>query len=42
MDAALNVCKGLSHAQYLFNPAAPETKEVLKDIAAFFDKRLAK
>ncbi len=41
VDAVLNVYEGLSHAQYLFNPAAPETEEVFKDIAAFFDKRLA-
>ena len=42
VDAVLNVYEGLSHAQYLFNPAAPETKEVFEDIAAFFDKHLAK
>ncbi len=41
VDAVLNVYEGLSHAQYLFDPAAPETKEVFGDIAAFFDKRLA-
>ena len=41
VDAALNVYEGLSHAQYLFNPAAPETEEVFEDIAAFFDKHLA-
>ena len=41
VDAALDVYEGLSHAQYLFNPAAPETEEVFKDITAFFDKHLA-
>ncbi len=41
VDAVLNVYEGLSHAQYLFDPAAPETKEVFGDIAAFFDKHLA-
>lgn len=41
VDAVLNVYEGLSHAQYLVNPAAPETAEVFKDIAAFFDKHLA-
>jgi len=41
VDAVLNVYEGLSHAQYLVDPAAPETKEVFGDIAAFFDKHLA-
>lgn len=41
VDAVLNVYEGLSHAQYLFDPAAPETKEVFGDIAAFFDRHLA-
>ena len=40
VDAVLNVYEGFSHAQYLFDPAAPETKEVFEDIAAFFDKHL--
>ncbi len=42
VDAQLHVYEGLSHAQYLFNPVAPETKEVFTEIAAFFDKHLAK
>ena len=42
VDAVLNVYEGLSHAQYLFDPAAPETKEVFADIAAFFDGHLAR
>ncbi len=41
VEADLNVYEGLSHAQYLFDPAAPETKEVFGDIARFFDKHLA-
>ncbi len=41
VEADLNVYEGLSHAQYLFDPAAPETKEVFGDITAFFDKHLA-
>jgi len=41
VEADLNVYEGLSHAQYLFDPAAPETKEVFGDIAAFFDRHLA-
>lgn len=40
VEAVLNVYEGLSHAQYLFDPQAPETKEVFGDIAAFFDKHL--
>lgn len=42
VEAALNVYEGLSHAQYLFDPQAPETKEVFEDITAFFDKHLAR
>ena len=41
VEAVLNVYEGFSHAQYLFDPAAPETKEVFGDIAAFLDKHLA-
>jgi len=41
VEADLNVYEGFSHAQYLFDPAAPETKEVFGDIAAFFDRHLA-
>ena len=40
VPAVLNVYEGLSHAQYLFDPAAPETKEVFTDIATFFDQHL--
>ncbi len=41
VEAVLNVYEGLSHAQYLFDPTAPETREVFGDIAVFFDKYLA-
>jgi monoterpene epsilon-lactone hydrolase len=42
VEADLNVYEGQSHAQYLFNPDAPETKEAFTDIANFFDKHLGK
>ena len=41
VDAALHVYEGQSHAQYLFNEAAPETREAFGEIADFFDRRLA-
>ena len=40
--ADLNVYEGQSHAQYGFNPDAPETKEAFTDIATFFDKYLGR
>ena len=42
VEAALQVFEGMSHAQYNFDPYAPETKEVFTEIAAFFDKHLGK
>ena len=42
VEADLNVYEGQSHAQYLFNPDAPETREVFTDIANFFDKHMGK
>ena len=30
----------MSHAQYLFNADAPETKEAFGEITAFFDRHL--
>ena len=42
VDASLHVFEGQSHAQYLFDEAAPETKEAFDEIAAFFDARLAR
>jgi epsilon-lactone hydrolase len=40
VEAILQVYEGQAHAQYLFNEAAPETKEVFGEIAAFFRKHL--
>ena len=42
VEADLQVFEGMSHAQYNFDPDAPETKEVFTEIAAFFDKHLGK
>ena len=41
VDAALHVYEGQSHAQYMFNERAPETREAFGEIADFFDRRLA-
>jgi len=40
VEAILQVYEGQAHAQYLFNEAAPETKEVFGEIAVFFKKHL--
>ena len=40
--ADLHVFEGQSHAQYAGDPAAPETKEHFGELAAFFDKYLAR
>jgi acetyl esterase/lipase len=40
VEADLNVYEGQSHAQYGFDPSAPETKEAFTDIANFFDRHL--
>jgi epsilon-lactone hydrolase len=42
VEAELQVYEGMSHAQYNFDPYAPETKEVFSEIARFFDKHLGK
>lgn len=42
VEADLQVFEGMSHAQYNFDPDAPETKEVFTEIARFFDKHLGK
>jgi len=42
VEAELQVFEGFSHAQYLFDPTAAETRTVFTEIAAFFDKHLAK
>jgi epsilon-lactone hydrolase len=42
VEAELQVFEGMSHAQYNFDPYAPETKETFSEIARFFDKHLGK
>ena len=42
IEAKLIVFEGLSHAQYLFDPAMPESKEHFAELAAFFDRHLQK
>ena len=39
---SLQVYEGQSHAHYLRDDTAPETKEVFAEIAAFFDKHMKK
>jgi len=40
--ADLLVCEGLSHAQYLFNPDAPESQQHFAEVGAFLDRYLEK
>lgn len=42
VDAMLQVFEGQSHAHYLFDDSAPETREVFAEIAGFFDRHLAR
>ena len=42
VEAELNVYEGQSHAQYMGNIDAPETREAFTDIARFFDAHLGK
>ncbi|HET6305879.1 MAG TPA: alpha/beta hydrolase [Rhodopila sp.] len=42
VDASLQVFEGESHAQYMFDDTAPETKEAFGEIASFFDKHLGR
>ena len=42
VDAELQVFEGQSHAQYLADPTAPETREYLAELTRFFDKHLGK
>jgi monoterpene epsilon-lactone hydrolase len=42
IEAALHVYEGQSHAHYLRDDSAPETKEVFAEIATFFDKHIKK
>lgn len=41
-DAVLQVFEGQSHAHYLRDDTAPETKEAFQEIAAFFDRHMKK
>jgi epsilon-lactone hydrolase len=42
IEAELIVFEGLSHAQYLFDPAMPESKDHFTELTAFFDRHLEK
>ena len=42
IEAILQVYEGQSHAHYLRDDTAPETREVFEEIARFFDKHLAR
>jgi len=42
VEAVLQVFEGQSHAHYLYNVTAPETKEAFEEIARFFDRHLGK
>jgi acetyl esterase/lipase len=41
VEAQLEVYEGQSHAQYIPDPSAPETKEAFDEITKFFDRHLA-
>ncbi len=40
IETSLQIAEGLSHAQYLFAPQAPETKLLFAEIGRFFDRHL--
>jgi epsilon-lactone hydrolase len=42
VEAFLQVFEGQSHAHYLFDDSAPETKEAFAEISDFFDKHMAR
>ncbi|PYR55541.1 MAG: alpha/beta hydrolase [Acidobacteria bacterium] len=42
VDAELQVYEGQSHAHYMRDSSAPETKEAFEEIARFFDRHLGK
>jgi epsilon-lactone hydrolase len=42
VEAGLQVYEGMADAQYIFDPYAPETKEVFTEIARFFAAHLGK
>jgi acetyl esterase/lipase len=41
VEAQLEVYEGQSHAQYIPDPSAPETKEAFRELTTFFDVHLA-
>jgi acetyl esterase/lipase len=42
VEATLQVYEGMSHAHYIRDDTAPETREVFEEISSFFDKHLGK
>jgi monoterpene epsilon-lactone hydrolase len=42
VEALLEVYEAQSHAQFMRDPSAPETKEAFEEIAQFFDKHLGR
>jgi epsilon-lactone hydrolase len=42
VEAYLQIFEGQSHAHYLFEDSAPESKEAFAEISDFFDKHMAK
>jgi epsilon-lactone hydrolase len=42
VEAELQVFEGQSHAQYMRDPNAPETKEYFAEVTRFFDRHLGK
>ena len=42
VEASLQVFEGQSHGQYMRDDTAPETREAFDEIAAFFDRHLAR
>lgn len=42
VEASLQVFEGQSHAHYLFDDSAPETKEAFTEISHFFDRHMAR
>jgi monoterpene epsilon-lactone hydrolase len=42
VEATLQVYEGMSHAHYIRDDTAPESKEAFEEIAGFFDKHLGK
>jgi monoterpene epsilon-lactone hydrolase len=41
-EAELQVFEALSHAQYIHDAAAPETREAMQEIAVFFNRYLTR